>query len=961
MRCAVVEDDDLGGSRVQASSTRAHARGQGHGALMRLRRGVAIAAIAGAGAFTTMLVGLVTNAVSEQSQWPAWLGWIQQNAWLSFVLLGVTLVGLTALLATLSDVGAPGTGPEPLVRSEDDPGSPGAALVLRSLPRDTASFIDRTEELERLVTSVETAQRTGEPLPVHVIDGMPGVGKTTFAVHAGHLLAEHFPDGQLFVNLNGHTPGRNPVQASEALASLLAATGVPTQQLPVGDDTAAVTETWAAMWRGQLADRKALLILDNALSYQQFEPLLPGGRGCLVMVTSRKRLAAHEEVILPVEALPPDHAMTLFIKLSRRPAESFEQEGLAELVELCGYLPLGVALLATRLRHHPSWSMDDLRARLVAARDRLGEMRAGERAVAATFGLSYQDLPSERQRFFRRLGSFPGTDIDAYIGAALDSCPVAEARQHLDALYDDHLIDELPGSRYRLHDLLRDYAYGLAHEGDDMDGAQSVQRVCSYYLAALAGANVHLARGGASTRTPPDPDLPPATALPVLETRTAALDWLEDERSNVLACIDRASSLSLHTMTIRLASAMAPFLRQAGPWDQAVGLHRAAAEAARRSGDRLALADALAELGIVRRNMANYPAAIEALDEAVTHYDAVGGLRGKADALNQAGIVHYMTAENEAAVQAQTDALAIYRESGHRLGQANSLADLGMVRRQTSRFDASIEAQTEALSIYRELNDRYGQANSLRDLGVVHSLTGEYGLAARQHREAFDLYQALGDRVHQAYALNEIGVVRRLTGDSAGAREAHEQALEHYTEFGDQFGRANSIRFMGMLERLAGNSQDAAARAQEALLIYQDLGSRGGEGAALGELGAARGASGDASGASEAFEQSLRIMRELGFRSGEAEVLNHWGTMLRRTGDPAGGHTSFSQALLLAREIGCPLEQARALEGIGRCDIANGDTVTALSSLREALTVYERLGATETATAIEHLLQQQSG
>ncbi|MBT2397222.1 cyclophane-containing RiPP biosynthesis TPR protein HaaT [Streptomyces sp. ISL-100] len=930
---------------------------------MRMRRGMAIAVVAGGGAATTMLVGLVTNAVSEESHWPSWLGWMQGHPWLSFAMLGVVLVGLSALLAALADVGTPESGPEPLVRPDDGAGTPGAALVLRSLPRDTAAFTNRSEELSRLVSSVEVAQGTGESLPVHVIDGMPGVGKTTFAVHAGHVLAHRFPDGQLFVNLNGHTPGRSPVQATDALASLLAATGVPAQRIPVGDDVGVVAQARAAMWRSRLADKKALLILDNAASYRQLEPLLPGGIGCLVLVTSRKRLAAHEEVVLAVEALPRDHAISLFTQLSRRPAESFEGDVLDDLVRLCGYLPLGVSLLAARLRHHPTWSAEDLRARLLVAQDRLGEMRAGERAVASTFGLSYQDLPPERQRFFRRLGFCPGTDIDAYVGAALDSVSVADARRHLDALYDDHLIDENPGSRYRLHDLLRDYARGLAGEGDGMDHAQAVQRVCTYYLTALADANRHLARGVVAA-APPPPDssgAPVSVEVPALRTRADALGWLESERANVLACMEQADSLALHSMVIRLAAAMAPFLRQAGPWDQAAGLHRAAAEAARRIGDRQALADALAELGVVRRFMARYSEAAQNLNEAVAEYEAVGDQRGRARALNQVGIVWYMTADNEAAALAQTEALAIHRDLGDRLGQANALADLGMTRRQTSRFDEAVRTQTEALTLYRELGDRYGEANSLRDLGVVHRLMGDYALAAQRHREAYDIYRELDDRVHQAYALNEMGVVRRLTGDLEGARAAHDQALEYYTELGDQYGRANSIRHLGVLERRAGRPTEAVGTQEEALAIYRDLGSRGGEAASLGELGAARGAAGDGEGAVVALGRSLEILRELGDRCGEAEVLNHWGTLLGSTGEPDEARVHFSEALRLAREIRCPLEEARALEGIGRCQLAAGERGRADGLLRQAMAVYRRLGVAEAVGELERLLAAQAG
>ncbi|MEU2133896.1 cyclophane-containing RiPP biosynthesis TPR protein HaaT [Streptomyces sp. NPDC018352] len=924
---------------------------------MRLRQGITIGVVAAGGAVTTMLVGLVTNAVSE-SEWPGWLGWLQRHAWFSFAVLGGATVGLTTLLTALSETRTPLRSTEPH-QAGNGAEPPGAALVLRSLPRDTTAFTDRSAELEALVRSVRVSQESGSALPVHVIDGMPGVGKTTFAVHAGHVLSERFPDGQLFVNLNGHTAGRAPVQATEALASLLAATGVPTQQIPVGEDVGAVAEARAAMWRSWLADKKALLILDNAASYRQLEPLLPGGSDCLVLVTSRKRLAAYEEVVLPVGALPSEHAVDLFVRLSGRSADSLDRAVLEELVGLCGYLPLGVSLLAARLRHHPSWSAEDLRARLVAARDRLGELRAGERAVAATFDLSYRDLAPERQRFFQCLGFYPGTDLDAYAGAALGSISVATAREQLDALYDSHLIDEHPGSRYRLHDLLRDYARGLADEGGTMEQVQAVQRVCTYYLAALAVANGHILRSGAATPAPPV--VAAQVETPPMESRTAALGWLENERANVLACIRRANSLALHELVIRMAAAMAPFLRQAGPWDQAVSLHRTAAEAARHTGDRRALAGALAEVGVVRRFMASYPEAIEALNEAVTEYEAVGEQRGRADALNQVGIVSYMTADNDAAVRAQTEALALYRDIGDRLGQANALADLGMVRRQTSQFDVAVEEQTEALSIYRELGDRYGEANSLRDLGIVHCLMGEYELATRRHRQAFGIYQELDDRVHQAYALNELGVVRRLTGDLSGAREAHTQALEHYTELGERFGRANSVRHLGVLDRMEGNVTEAIRVLEDALGSYRDLGSRGGEAASLSELGLAHGIVAEQNDAVEAFQRSLEILRELGDRCGEAEVLNHWGTLLHASGDWAASREHFEQALGLARDIRCPLEKARALEGIGRCDWMADEPAQAEGSLREALVVYRRLGANGAADAVERLLVSQAG
>ncbi|MFD8296956.1 hypothetical protein ACFV13_12135 [Streptomyces bauhiniae] len=206
----------------------------------------------------------------------------------------------------------------------------------------------------------------------------------------------------------------------------------------------AVTEARASMWRTRLYGKKAL----------------PGDSGCPVLVTSRKRLAASKEVVLPVVALPKGHAVELFLRLSGRPADSLKRAVVEQLVGLCGCLPLAISLLAARLRHHQSWSADNLRSRLLVARDPLAELRAGERAEAAAFELSSQGLDAERQHFFRLLGFYAGTDLDAYAGGAVASVSVAEARSRLEELYEAHLIDEQPGDRYRLYDLLHGYARG---------------------------------------------------------------------------------------------------------------------------------------------------------------------------------------------------------------------------------------------------------------------------------------------------------------------------------------------------------------------------------------------------------------------------------------------------------------------------------------------------------------------
>jgi hypothetical protein len=227
---------------------------------------------------------------------------------------------------------------------------------------------------------------------IHAIDGMPGVGKTVLAVHVGHLLADRFPDRQLFLDLHAHTAGQQPVKPEAALASLLTADGVDARYLPEGLDER------ATLWRDRMAHQQVLLILDNAASSRQVVPLLPGSAGCLVLVTSRRYLGdLPSAVLVPLDILPPEEAQQMFLRLAPRAAT--EPARVAELVGLCGYLPLAIALLASLFRNRRSWTLGQL---INETKTTLLTVTAENRTVAAAFGLSYQYLPADRQRLRRR-------------------------------------------------------------------------------------------------------------------------------------------------------------------------------------------------------------------------------------------------------------------------------------------------------------------------------------------------------------------------------------------------------------------------------------------------------------------------------------------------------------------------------------------------------------------------------
>jgi tetratricopeptide (TPR) repeat protein len=817
-------------------------------------------------------------------------------------------------------------------------GQPPLLVGLRySLPPDALVFTGRDGELDRITAAVVDGAAAGGVVAIHAIGGMPGVGKTALAVHAAHLLRPRFADRQLFIDLHAHTPGRSPVPAGAALAGLLAAVGVDARYLPEDLDGR------ASLWRDRMARQRALLVLDNAASSGQVAPLLPGGEGCLVLVTSRRHLGdlPGSAVSVVLESLPPDKAQQMFLRLAPRAAAG-PVEAVAELVRLAGCLPLAISLLARVYARHPSWTLGDL-----AAETRVGmlTLAAENTSVAAAFGVSYRYLAPGLQRFFRRLGLHPGTTVDAYAAAALAGISLEVAARRLDALHGEGLLAEAGYHRYGMHDLIRRYARDRATAGPAAGRGQALGRLLDYYQHTAALAEARLAR---QTRASPAPPVAAApTAVPDLSDSARALAWARADRANLLACLDHAGQTGQHARVVALTAAMAALWRHDGPWTDAIARHAAAATAARHLRDQPGQAGALTDLGDVRQLAGDNVGAAQALEEALGISRGLGDRLGQANALHQLGIVRLVTGDYPAAAQALAEALGIYRGLGDRLGQANALHQLGGVRALTGDYAGAAHALAEALGISRDLGDRHGQAGALHHQGTVRWLTGDFPGAAQALAEALSISRGLGNRLGQANALTNLGAALRLTGDYAGAAQALAEALDISRDLGHRHGQAGALNQLGIVRRLTGDHPGAAQALAEALGIYRDLGHRHGQAIALSQLGAVRRLTGDFPGAAQALAEALGIFRDLGDRGGEVTALNEAGELRRVRDDLGGAGACHRQALDLAREVGSYWDEAHALAGLGRCALAAGNLADAQAELHQAQEIFQRIGAAE--------------
>jgi tetratricopeptide (TPR) repeat protein/transcriptional regulator with XRE-family HTH domain len=799
----------------------------------------------------------------------------------------------------------------------------------RTLPRDLPAFTGRIEELRRVA---ETAG-SGGSLGISAIDGMPGVGKTAFAVHAAHLLAPLFPDGQLFLDLRGHAAGRPPLSSADALGRLLLTTGTAAQRIP-GD-----LDARAALWRDRVADRRLLLLLDDADALDQVQPLIPAGPRCMVLITSRHRLAALAGVdTLTLDCLPPKDAVELFRRLSGM--RHGEEEVVAEVVDRAGGLPLAIQLLAGRLRSHPSWRTRHLAERLRDGRHRLVDVEAEQGAVQTAFALSLQQLPAERRRLFSHIGLHPGRELDAHAAAAMEGVDVVRAENEMEGIYDAHLVDEPQPGRYRMHDLIRAYASSLAMQHEGPEGAVALRRLLDYYLAAAMAANERIAlQSDAGT-----PVALHRVELPDLSSREHAVAWLEAEHDNLRACFEHMASHGLSGHAIHLAQAMHAFLYISGYWDEALSMHERAVAAARDSGDGNGQAGALGALSHIQNLTGRLSAACVFAADAVAIYRDLANRLGEANSLIHLGIVRFRMGEFEGAMALAIEALDIYREQGDPRGVAYAMCQLGAAQHMCGDHSAATATHLEALARYRELDHPHGVSNTLSNLSIVQLWTGDYAGAAASRTEVLALERRLGLRRNQALSLHDLGRIEERTGRYAAAMVSLTEAVVIFRDLGEPIGLADALGTLALAQHRTGDVEAAFASLSEALGIMRNVGNRFGEARILCALGQVQHLSGDQEAAMHSLNESLTMCRDLGDQFGQARALNALGFVLFDCGRDPESLSHHREALRMARELCHPAQEALALEGTGRCLVRADAGADGIRRLRDALAICRRLG-----------------
>jgi tetratricopeptide (TPR) repeat protein len=592
-----------------------------------------------------------------------------------------------------------------------------------------------------------------------------------------------FPDAQLYINLHGYDSHQR-LSPPEALDRFLRALGVANEALP------ADVEEQAALYRDRLSGKRALVVLDNAFCAAQVRPLLPGNPTCLVLITSRDTLgglvAQDGARLLNLDVLSPDEAIELLVRIAGDTRVEREPGAAAELVRLCGYLPLAVGIAGARLASRLTLSVATLAERLADERHRLGELVAGDAAVRASFAFSYQELPSEAARMFRLLGLIAGPDFGPEVAATLTETNPEEAENLLEALVDAHLLEIAPGPRrYRFHDLLRLYARErIRTDETDPDRDAALQRTLTWYLESVRAADDVLSlpwRDQLRERVGEQPHL-------VFATRAEALAWLEAERTNLVATTHQAADCGLHAIAWQLPHALFSFFELRKHWADWQDTYKVGLAAARKTYDRGAEAWMLTGLAAAYWDIRRLEEAVDDFQQALAIHREVKDPCGEAWALYGLGFVYYRLRRLDGAIEHHRQALAIFREIGYRWGEAWALYGLGFVYYRLRRFEEAIDDFQKALAIYREVRDRWGEGLTLNRRGRAYKGLGHFEDAINDFKEALAIHREVRDRWGEAWALYGLGSVYYKLGYLDEAVENHRQALGIFRDIGDRWG-----------------------------------------------------------------------------------------------------------------------------------------------------------------------------
>jgi len=846
-------------------------------------------------------------------------------------------------------------------------------LSLHQLPNDIADFTGRQAELQGLINLYQ-APDNPKAVVISAIAGMPGVGKSALAIHLAHQLSSQFPDAQLYVNLRG--TDTQPLEPFDVLGQWLRAFGL--------DDTTIPTDLPGriATYRSLLAQKRAIVLLDNASTEAKVRDLIPGSPTCAVLITSRRRLTALAGVeVLDLAILSEPEAIDLLQTLVGLNRVQAEPDAAVKIAHLCGGLPLALRIAGGTLKGKSHWSLATYAAKLAEEKQRLTQLQLSDLDIRSSFQLSYRELAPAEAQLFQFLGLLPRDFAPDAAAALIGQEPKAIAL-NLERLVEVQLLEAISEDRYQFHDLIRLFA----KEQCDREQSPEGQRAAQQHLVQWYGKQANLW----------DDVLDPLRRRKLAEARlaeqdrnlenteldqnvyVAGLDWFELERFNLLTIIEWADHLQDWKQVIGLAANLVSFFDTRSYWQDWVKTHHLALNAAHQSQDMRGEAIILTNLGNVYSDQGRWQEAIDFYQQSLQIKRDLGNRDGEAITLNSLGLVYFAQGRWQEATELYQQSLQISRELGnhyreitslnnlgvayHAQGQwleainlfqqslqgsrdlgdrgneAQTLINLGSVYSDQSRWQEAIDFYQQSLQIKRELRNRNGEAQILNNLGIVYREQGRWQEAIDFFQQSLQIKRELGDRQGEAQTLGNLGTIYCLQGQLSEAIDLLQQDLQISRELGDRHGEAQTLTCLGLVYRNQGQWSEAIDLFQQSIYGYRELGDLYGEAQTLNNLGLVYRDQERWSDAINLFHQSLQIKRELGDRHGEAQTLCNLGAVYHQQRQWSEAIDFYQQDLQISRELGDCHGEGQSLANLGLLYAKQNQPEKAIAHYQEALT-----------------------
>jgi len=804
-----------------------------------------------------------------------------------------------AILRSDPSLGLPATTDDRVGESNDHP---------PQLPATISSFVGREDYLAQLDALLEAGDDAHpQTVVISAIAGTAGVGKTALALRWGHEVSHRFPDGQLFVDLRGYSSDP-PLRPVDALARLLRALGVPSESIPVGQDDA------AELYRSELAGKRALVLLDNAGTAEQVRSLLPGTGRCLVVVTSRNRLAGlvatEDATVIDLDVLSPAEAAAVLRRIAGASRIDAEPAATARLAEACGYLPLALRIAGAYLSGRADVTVEWF-VRLLNGGDRLAKLGIEgdpKASVAAAFELSYRLLPAELRRLFRLLAPLPGPDFGADSAAVLCDLAVDDATAGLDRLIAASLVIN-HGSRYRMHDLIRLYALNRTQTEDSQrDRRDARLRLLTWYDGSVdAAARLLYPYMGRLPRAPGN------AAGTTFDDEPAALAWLDAERANLTAAIAESAERGPRSMAWRLADGLRGYFwqgRYSTEWlvTGQDGLRAAEAERdpAGQAAAHLSLATAYYRLGQYADATEHWSATLRLARDA-------GWPTGESSALSGLGLGCRELGRLTDAAGYYRESVALARREHNQTTESRLLTQLGFTSYEAGKLDDAKQYFARAMAIGTEVGNRAMLTQPQVGLGLVAARLGLLDEALLHHTEALNLCRELGDHGEEFGALANVADATLALGRRAEALELAQTSLRMALELDDPRVEAEVRNIIGAILRDAGDLTAALAEHRLALDLSEHPGRLPGKIEALLGIAETLCAMGDARAARRHAENGLALVEQSEYRLYEGQAHTTLAKVCLATDDTVTARTHALAALESDRRTGNRGDEMAAL------------------------------------------------